>query len=96
VKNLKTAKLRGVESQGMILAAEKDNVLEVLSPSAPAGTKVEIEGIQAVSPLREISIDEFRTISFESKGGLAYVNGKKLLVDGKPIELQQVKDGAIR
>ena len=40
VINLKPAKLRGVVSQGMILAAGKDKDLEVLTVDMPAGTEV--------------------------------------------------------
>ena len=48
VKNLKPAVIRGVESRGMLLACEKDGVLEVLSPvGAKPGDKVTIEGAEA-------------------------------------------------
>lgn len=42
VANLKPAKLRGVESRGMILAASDDSGVHVLSPDAPTapGSKV--------------------------------------------------------
>jgi methionine--tRNA ligase beta chain len=42
VANLKPAKLRGVESRGMILAASDDSGVHVLSPDAPTapGAKV--------------------------------------------------------
>ncbi|MDE1798333.1 MAG: methionine--tRNA ligase [Candidatus Micrarchaeota archaeon] len=102
VKNLKPAKLRGEESQGMILAAEKDGVLEVVSPAAPAGTPIEFEGVSrpktssgAPPPFREITIDEFRTVSLKAQDGRAMANGRWLLADGKPIELAQVKEGTI-
>ena len=42
VANLKPAKLRGVESRGMILAASDDSGVHVLAPDAPTapGSKV--------------------------------------------------------
>lgn len=42
VANLETAKLRGIESQGMLLAASDDDRVIVLSPERPvhAGSKV--------------------------------------------------------
>ena len=41
VTNLKPAKLRGVESQGMILAGDKKEIMEVLSvKELPNGTKI--------------------------------------------------------
>ena len=39
VKNLKPAKLRGVESQGMILAGGTKKSIKVLETDLPAGTK---------------------------------------------------------
>ncbi|MFH1095020.1 MAG: methionine--tRNA ligase [Candidatus Micrarchaeota archaeon] len=98
VKNLKSAKLRGVESQGMLLAAQdSEGKLEVLSPDAPAGTKVGFEGqnqssAQSIDP---ISIDEFRTVEFEVRGGVVYANDKRLLVDGKPVQTSKVRDGKV-
>ena len=40
VKNLKPAKLRGVESQGMILAGGNKKSIKVLETDLPAGTKI--------------------------------------------------------
>lgn len=40
VENLKPARLRGIESQGMILAASSENGLEVVEVHAPAGSEV--------------------------------------------------------
>ena len=41
VANLKPAKLRGIESQGMILAGETKELLEVASvENLPNGTKI--------------------------------------------------------
>ena len=40
VMNLKPTKIRGVVSQGMILAAGKGNKLEVLTTEMPVGAKV--------------------------------------------------------
>lgn len=40
VSNLKTAKLMGIESQGMVLAASKDGELKVPFVDMPAGSKV--------------------------------------------------------
>ena len=40
VANLKSAMLRGVESQGMILAASTEDKLEVIEVSLPSNRKV--------------------------------------------------------
>ena len=40
VKNLKPAKLRGIESQGMILAGGTKKQLQIISANLPNGTKI--------------------------------------------------------
>ncbi len=96
VKNLKPATLRFKESNGMLLAAEADGQLEVLSPSwAKIGDKVELEGVKS-TPLPEITIDQFFTVAIEAKGGFVYANGRKLSVGGKPLQAEKVKDGKVK
>jgi methionyl-tRNA synthetase len=96
VKNLKPATLRFKESNGMLLAAEKDGSLEVLSPSwAKQGDKVEISCIER-KPLPQITIDQFFTISIEAKDGFVYANGKDLSVCGQPLRTEKVKDGKVK
>ncbi len=96
VKNLKPASLRGVQSQGMLLAAQNEkNELEVVSPTnAKAGDKVEIGGEKGKA-LNEISFDQFLTVKLEAKNYEAFANGKALLVNGKKIRLEKIKDGKI-
>jgi methionyl-tRNA synthetase len=104
VKNLKPASLRGVESRGMLLAAEKDGVLEVLSPDdAMPGDKVAVEGAEAgksanssAAALPEITIDQFAKVKLEVKAHEALVDGKRLLVSGKPVKTVKLADGKVR
>ncbi len=95
VKNLKPAKLRGVESAGMLLVAEGAEGMELLSPPAPAGTPVEIEGVKANPARPQISIDEFFSVKLEVKDGKVLANGHKLMVDGKPLSMNKVKEGKV-
>ena len=96
VKNLKPAVLRGVESQGMLLACESEGKLEVVSvPWAAPGDKVQIEGVES-KPLPEIKIDQFFTIALEAKGGFVYADGKSLSASGKPVKTENVKDGKVK
>ncbi len=95
VKNLKPAVLRFRESKGMLLAAEKQGKLEVLCcPDAAPGDKVEIDGVQS-KPAEEITIGQFSKISMQIKDFVAYADGKKLLVNGKPVKTSKIKDGKI-
>jgi methionyl-tRNA synthetase len=96
VKNIKEANLRGVKSQGMLLAVEKDGKLEVLSPKeAKPGDKVVIEG-EASAPAGELMIEQFATVKMEVKEFFAYANGKKLLVDGTPVKTEKVAEGKVK
>ena len=96
VKNLKPAKLRGVESQGMVLVAEdEEGKLELISPMAPAGTPVRFEGVLANEPAPMITIDEFFTVELTVSEGQIYADGKALLVDGKPVVVQKVREGTV-
>jgi len=77
ISNLKTAKLRGVESQGMLLAADKDKevkVLEILE--AHAGDQVTVEGIKPQT--QEITFEQFQKIKLTVKDKVAVYNDKPL------------------
>jgi methionyl-tRNA synthetase len=96
VKNLKPAKLRGVESAGMLLATEKEGKLELVSPDwAEAGDKVELKG-QKMDPKKELSIERFATVNLEAKGGIVRANGVELVVKGKPVVTRIILDGKVK
>ena len=62
VSNLKPAVLRGVESQGMLLAAQLGDEVKVLeATNSPFGGQVFIDGEEV--GLSEITIDDFKLIS---------------------------------
>jgi methionyl-tRNA synthetase len=109
VDNLKPAKLRGVESRGMLLAASKKlessegssvtEVVEVLDAGSTApGTPVVLEGCpvsQAADEKPEIDVDGFFSIPIEARGGCAYVGKRKLVAGDGPLSLLRVPDGKI-
>ncbi|MFA5851550.1 MAG: methionine--tRNA ligase [Spirochaetales bacterium] len=102
VDNLKPAKLRGVESKGMLLAAslsgaEGKEAVEVLSaPWASPGTPVTIEGLgQEGHPEALIDIDTFFSVPLVAKEGFAFAGSARLAVAGQTIQLQNVRDGEI-
>ncbi|MFH0927479.1 MAG: methionine--tRNA ligase [Candidatus Micrarchaeota archaeon] len=96
VKNLKPAKLRGVESAGMLLAAQGKGGLEVVSPEAVAGTAVEFEGVERAGKFREITIGEFFTVKMRAEGGIVFADGKRILAGGKEVRVEKVKEGEVR
>ncbi|MCX6772199.1 MAG: methionine--tRNA ligase [Candidatus Micrarchaeota archaeon] len=97
VKNLKPAAIRNKTSNGMLLACEKDGKLEVLPPPADAkpGDKVDVAGVKRQLG-HEITIEHFLTVKMEVKDGIAYADGKELLVNGKPVKTEKVKEGKVR
>ena len=78
VSNLKSAKLRGVESEGMLLAVSQGKKVGLLfCPDADVGAKLNFEGVEPLS--REISIDEFFEVKIESRGDGVFSEGKKIV-----------------
>ncbi|MCK4319524.1 methionine--tRNA ligase [Candidatus Micrarchaeota archaeon] len=94
VRNLKPAKLRGVVSEGMLLAAEKGKEVEVVFAEGEVGAKVLKEGEENKSA-KEISIDDFFKVDFEVKDGNVYAEGKRIVCEGKEVKTYKVKDGKI-
>ena len=78
VANLAPARLRGEESQGMLLAAESGDTRGLLlAPDAEPGTKLRPEGGEEPGP-DEISIDEFFRHEIRT-------SDDGVLVDGAPL-----------
>jgi len=102
VDNLKPAKLRGVESKGMLLAASLSGeggkeAVEVLSaPWASPGTPVTIEGLgREGRPEALIDVDTFFSVPLVAKEGFAFAGSARLEAAGQTIQLQNVRDGEI-
>ena len=97
VSNLKPAKLRGVISNGMLLAADADGVVEVLfAPDAAPGSEVTLQGTEG--PVREgaeITIDEFFSIPIGVRDGIVLVGETPLSAGGKPLSTGRVKNGRV-
>ncbi len=79
VYNLKPSKIRGIESNGMILAAKSDNKLGIILTDAPEGSIVEIENIEP-SYSKQISIKDFQKVKFKSDGKDVFCDGNKIFV----------------
>jgi methionine--tRNA ligase beta chain len=67
VCNLKHAKLRGVESQGMLLAADANNKVILLeAPGTDAGDEVVVEGVDSEEEFAELDINQFFRVVLET------------------------------
>ncbi len=96
--NLAPAKLRGVESNGMLLAAQTAEIVEVVFvPQAQPGDRVTVEGTEtAEAPSTVISIDEFFQVPIKVADYLLTAGGKRLLAAGRPIAVARVESGDVR
>jgi len=111
VYNLKAAKLRGIESRGMLLAASSKNpdgteMVDVLDAGDVAtGTRVQLcmgdKGTvsvdEAVSDkvLPEIDIDTFFSIPIKAQAHRVLVGVTPLCVAGKELQALKVSDGEV-
>jgi tRNA-binding EMAP/Myf-like protein len=111
VANLKSAKLRGVESQGMILAAEgrektpgkdqegasiEQDVVEVLfADQSEVGDKVHQKG-QRAKEKKEIDIKQFSKVEMVIEDFQVVCEGKPLITKAQGIKTQNIKKGDVR
>jgi len=101
VANLKPSKLRGIESQGMLLAADvekdaegKPTKLTLANPEgAVAGDSVTAQGIVS-APKPQITIKDFDKISLSVLGGNVVYAGKPLVSAKGPVTAS-APDGAV-
>jgi methionyl-tRNA synthetase len=102
VNNLKPAKLRGVESQGMLLAASVDGpdgkeICEVIDASwAQPGTRLILAGQDIKVPaLEQIDVDGFFSVPIRAVGGRVKVGSKPLEADSRACTTIRVVDGDV-
>jgi methionyl-tRNA synthetase len=93
VANLKKAKLRGVESQGMILAADDpDGSVHLLSPEGAVGSPALVEGLSQ-HPGQNLGIEAMDAVKLEIRRGSLSYEGKQVTAGGAKIGCSAV-DGA--
>ena len=98
VTNLKSARLRGVESQGMLLAAKEGETVEVLfADHAQPGDSVGLAGLQGPAEVKqEIDIEEFFSIPIQVKDAQVLIDDLPLECAGNAITTERVKTGKVR
>lgn len=101
VYNLKPAKLRGVESKGMLLAAsatqsDGSEVVEVLDASfAEPGTRIQVGNIPLSEAPAEIDIDTFFSMPILAKDGVILIDQQPLTCNGKTLSTNRVLQGEV-
>ena len=99
--NLKPAKIRGVESRGMLLAASDTAAdgterVEVLDAGdTPTGTQATLDGPAPTPPSGELDIDTFFSIPISVRDGAVLVEGKQLGLDGRGLSTKTVLNGEV-
>jgi methionyl-tRNA synthetase len=102
VDNLKPRKMRGIESRGMLLAADyktpdgKDAVEVLTADWAAPGTSVVLEGTDSstIKP-EEIDADMFFKIEINVKKHNVYIADRKLTAGGTPLTTEQTVNGGV-
>jgi len=93
ITNLKHAKLRGVESQGMLLAGDDDTNVGLLTmDKSNPGDKAYFDGFD--NSAKEIRFEDFLKIKITVNKGKAYFENKELKTDKEIVRVEKVKDGA--
>jgi len=98
VYNLKPAKLRGVKSRGMLLAADDGNTVDVLFLDGIApGTPVVLEGDDPAKPsgASRLSIDGFFKVPMRVENGVVRVGETALAAGGSPVHAPRVTGGSV-
>jgi methionyl-tRNA synthetase len=92
VSNLKPAKLRGIVSQGMLLAADKNGVVKVLeAPGAEPGAPVTLPGVKPNT--QEITIDDVMAIKLTTRMKKTVFDGQQLVTPTGDVVVD-IEDGA--
>ncbi|MCF6335262.1 MAG: methionine--tRNA ligase, partial [Spirochaetales bacterium] len=105
VYNLKPAKLRGVKSQGMLLAAdntpegsdERGDVEVIFADWAEPGERINLKGFsvpEGDSPKR-LKVNHFFDIPLKTVGNCVQVGSTALEVSGKPLITKIISNGEV-
>lgn len=97
VANLKPAQLRGVESRGMLLAADngQGGLNLVTAAAAKPGDRVEAEGLPA-SPKDQITLKEFERAPLHVRQGVVSYGDKPLQVSGHKLAVSAPEGSEVR
>jgi len=101
VTNLEPANLRGVESNGMLLAAEENGVVGLITTSGELGDYVYIDNLdeaklEHVKNLPTINIKEFSTVKIFATDKKILYEGKELRTVQGPLGVEKISNGPVR
>jgi len=94
VTNLKHAKLRGVESQGMLLAAQdKENVGLLTVKDSKPGSEVKFGNLENSN--ERLSFESFQKLKIEVKDGKVLFNNLELKTSKETVSVEKVTIGKV-
>jgi methionyl-tRNA synthetase len=101
VTNLEPAILRGVESNGMLLAAEENGICGLITTHGEPGDYVYIDNfgeakLNHVKNLPSITIKEFSTVKMVAKDGKILCNGQELRTTQGALGVEKLSNGPVR
>ncbi|MDR2518154.1 MAG: methionine--tRNA ligase [Spirochaetaceae bacterium] len=100
--NLKSAKLRGVASRGMLLAASdtddqgRERVEVLDAGNAPTGTRALLAGEEAGAAPEEITIETFKSVPLRVRDYCVESEGAALCLAGEPVRAGVIANGAVQ
>ena len=95
VYNLKPTKLRGIESQGMLLAGEQGKEVGILTTgSSKPGDKVTAGNLKSND--KQINFEEFSKIKLKVSDGKVLYKNKILKTGKEEIKVEKIKEGEVR
>jgi len=93
ITNLKYAKLRGVESQGMLLAADDGSTVGVLTvKDAAPGTPIQVGELESAT--EQLTYDDFTKLTITVQDGKPSFKGKLFRAGSEDVVAEKAKDGA--
>ncbi len=92
--NLKPVKLRGIESQGMILVCKHRNKMELLDASPFEPGQIVTVDDQDIDH-SEVTIEEFNEADLIVKNGFLMIGDQKCNIGGIPVETHNLKTGKV-
>jgi len=101
VTNLEPANLRGIESNGMLLAAEENGVVGLVTTQGEPGDYVYIDSLGEaklahIKDLPMINIKEFSKVLIIAKDKKILCNGQELRTTKGPLGVDKVCNGPVR
>ncbi len=95
VCNLKKAKLKGVESEGMLLAADDGKDVGLILSKGRPGASVTIDGVEK-RPAKELTIKDFEKFELKSRDGKVYYKDKILKTQEGDVHVDKKIEGKVR